>query len=96
MARIEVPMPQMGESIAEGTVSKWLKEIGGFAGVSLQPAAGAHGELTGILILRAYHRARGQAGRTKILIPDSAHGTNPASAAMAADAPRMSRSRMGG
>jgi glycine dehydrogenase subunit 2 len=65
------------------SVQEWLKEIGGFAGVSLQPAAGAHGELTGILILRAYHRARGQAGRTKILIPDSAHGTNPASTAMA-------------
>ena len=60
----------------------WLKEIGGFAGVSLQPAAGAHGELTGILILRAYHRERGDAARTKILIPDSAHGTNPASTSM--------------
>src|SRR3990172_8845740 len=65
------------------SLQEWLKEIGGFAGVSLQPAAGAHGELTGILILRAYHRARGQSGRTKILIPDSAHGTNPASTAMA-------------
>ena len=60
----------------------WLKEIGGFAGVSLQPAAGAHGELTGILILRAYHRDRGDTARTKILIPDSAHGTNPASTSM--------------
>ncbi|MGE5123727.1 MAG: aminomethyl-transferring glycine dehydrogenase subunit GcvPB [Acidobacteriaceae bacterium] len=59
-----------------------LKEIGGFAGISLQPAAGAHGELTGVLIIRAYHRARGDHQRDKILIPDSAHGTNPATSAM--------------
>jgi len=59
-----------------------LKEIGGFAGVSLQPAAGAHGELTGILMMRAYHEAHGQGHRNRILIPDSAHGTNPASSAM--------------
>jgi glycine dehydrogenase subunit 2 len=63
-------------------LQEWLKEIGGFAGVSLQPAAGAHGELTGVLIIRAYHRARGDEARTKILIPDSAHGTNPATSAM--------------
>ena len=63
-------------------VQEWLKEIGGFAGVSLQPAAGAHGEMTGILIIRAYHQHRGDIKRTKILIPDSAHGTNPASTAM--------------
>ncbi len=63
-------------------VQDWLKEIGGFAGVSLQPAAGAHGELTGILIIRAYHRARGDTDRTKIFIPDSAHGTNPATTTM--------------
>ncbi len=60
-----------------------LKEIGGFAGVTLQPAAGAHGEMTGVLIMRAYHRANGDTQRNKILIPDSAHGTNPASSAMA-------------
>lgn len=59
-----------------------LKEIGGFAGVSLQPAAGAHGELTGVLIIRAYHASRGDTKRTKILIPDSAHGTNPATSSM--------------
>ena len=59
-----------------------LKEIGGFVGVSLQPAAGAHGELTGILMMRAYHEAHGQGQRNKVLIPDSAHGTNPASSAM--------------
>jgi glycine dehydrogenase subunit 2 len=63
-------------------VQDWLKEIGGFAGVSLQPAAGAHGELTGILIIRAYHLDRGDTDRTKIFIPDSAHGTNPASTTM--------------
>jgi glycine dehydrogenase subunit 2 len=63
-------------------LQEWLKEIGGFAGVSLQPAAGAHGELTGVLIIRAYHRSRGDKQRTKILIPDSAHGTNPATSAM--------------
>jgi glycine dehydrogenase subunit 2 len=65
------------------SLQEWLKEIGGFAGVSLQPAAGAHGEFTGLLIMRAYHLARGDVKRTKILVPDSAHGTNPASTAMA-------------
>ena len=63
-------------------LQEFLKEIGGFAGVSLQPAAGAHGELTGILMIRAYHEERGDAKRTKVLIPDSAHGTNPASSGM--------------
>jgi glycine dehydrogenase subunit 2 len=64
-------------------LQEWLKEIGGFAGVSLQPAAGAHGEFTGVLIMRAYHLARGDTRRTKILIPNSAHGTNPATTSMA-------------
>jgi glycine dehydrogenase subunit 2 len=50
--------------------------------VTLQPAAGAQGELTGVLIIRAYHHSRGDDQRTKILIPDSAHGTNPATSAM--------------
>jgi glycine dehydrogenase subunit 2 len=63
-------------------LQEWLKEIGGFAGVTLQPAAGAHGELTGVLIVRAYHHSRGDDRRDKILIPDSAHGTNPASSSM--------------
>jgi len=63
-------------------LQEMLKEIGGFAGVSLQPAAGAQGELTGVLIVRAYHRSRGDTKRVKILIPDSAHGTNPATSAM--------------
>src|SRR5215813_663909 len=58
-----------------------LAEISGMDAVTLQPAAGAHGELTGILMIRAYHESRGNP-RKKILIPDSAHGTNPASAAI--------------
>jgi glycine dehydrogenase subunit 2 len=64
-------------------LQEWLAEIGGFAGVSLQPSAGAHGEFTGLLMMRAYHRERGDFKRTRILIPDSAHGTNPASTTMA-------------
>jgi glycine dehydrogenase subunit 2 len=64
-------------------LQRWLAEIGGFAEVSLQPAAGAQGELTALLMMRAYHLDRGDAGRTQVLIPDSAHGTNPASTAMA-------------
>ena len=51
--------------------------------VTLQPAAGAQGELTGILMIRAYHRARGDSERTEVLVPDSSHGTNPATASMA-------------
>jgi glycine dehydrogenase subunit 2 len=64
------------------TLQEWLKEISGFAALTLQPAAGAHGELTGVLIMRAYHRDRSDNKRIKMLIPDSAHGTNPASSAM--------------
>jgi glycine dehydrogenase subunit 2 len=64
-------------------LQEMLAQIAGFDGVSLQPAAGAQGELTGILMVRAYHEARGDSGRTKILVPDSAHGTNPATVAMA-------------
>lgn len=60
-----------------------LKEISGFTGVTLQPAAGSQGEFTGISMIRAYHEARKDFKRTKILIPDAAHGTNPASAAIA-------------
>src|SRR5499425_3762200 len=59
-----------------------LAEISGMDHVSLQPAAGAQGELAGVLMIRAYHLARGER-RTKVLIPDSAHGTNPASTALA-------------
>jgi len=63
-------------------MQEWLKEISGFAAVTLQPAAGAHGEFTGVLMMNAYHKARGDQKRTKMLVPDSAHGTNPASAGM--------------
>ncbi|MFV0353425.1 MAG: aminomethyl-transferring glycine dehydrogenase subunit GcvPB [Oscillospiraceae bacterium] len=62
---------------------KLLGEITGMDRFTFQPAAGAHGEFTGIAMIKAYHAANGQAGqRTKVLVPDSAHGTNPASAAM--------------
>jgi glycine dehydrogenase len=61
----------------------WLAEITGFAGVSLQPNSGAQGEYAGLLAIRAYHHARGDRHRTVCLIPQSAHGTNPASAVMA-------------
>jgi glycine dehydrogenase subunit 2 len=60
----------------------WLAEISGFKGITLQPAAGAQGEFVGVAIIRAYHESRNDTKRTKILIPDSAHGTNPASSAM--------------
>ena len=65
------------------TLEGWLAEITGFHAVSLQPNAGAQGEYTGLLVIRAFHRARGEAHRDVCLIPVSAHGTNPASAVMA-------------
>jgi glycine dehydrogenase len=61
----------------------WLREITGFAAVSLQPNAGSQGEYAGLLVIRAYHESRGEAKRNVCLIPVSAHGTNPASAVMA-------------
>jgi glycine dehydrogenase subunit 2 len=60
-----------------------LSEIAGMDRTTLQPAAGAHGELTGVMIIKAYHEKRGEAHRNKIIVPDSAHGTNPATAGMA-------------
>ncbi|MBN9256177.1 MULTISPECIES: aminomethyl-transferring glycine dehydrogenase [unclassified Mesorhizobium] len=66
-----------------GELEGWLSEITGFDAVSLQPNAGSQGEYAGLLAIRAYHRARGEGHRTICLIPSSAHGTNPASAAMA-------------
>src|SRR3989442_8570452 len=60
-----------------------LAEITGFPAVSLQPNSGAQGELTGLLVVRAYHTSRGEGHRDVCLIPTSAHGTNPASAVMA-------------
>ena len=61
----------------------YLCEIAGMDAMCFQPAAGAHGEFTGLLLFKAYHESLGDAARTKIIVPDSAHGTNPASAAMA-------------
>lgn len=59
-----------------------LCAVTGMEAMTFQPAAGAHGEFTGLLLIKAYHRSRGDLQRTKILVPDSAHGTNPASATM--------------
>ena len=68
-------------------LQRWLAEIGGFAAVSLEPAAGAHAEFAGLLMMRAYHHDHGDTRRTRMLIPDSAHGTNPASSAMVGFSP---------
>jgi glycine dehydrogenase subunit 2 len=81
--------PYQPESTVQGALElmfelqDMLAEISGFHAVTLQPAAGAHGELTGCLIIKAYHQQRGDTKRTRMLIPDSAHGTNPATARMA-------------
>jgi glycine dehydrogenase subunit 2 len=81
--------PLTPDVAAQGTLQllfeleEQLAEISGMDAVTLQPAAGAHGELTGILMVRAYHRARGDLERTEVLVPDSSHGTNPATATMA-------------
>ncbi|MEA3407301.1 MAG: aminomethyl-transferring glycine dehydrogenase subunit GcvPB [Chloroflexota bacterium] len=64
-------------------LQEFLKALSGFQAVSLQPAAGAHGELAGVLMIRSYHESRGDTDRKIMLIPDSAHGTNPASTSMA-------------
>ena len=72
-----------GYGVLFGQLESWLAEITGFAGVSLQPNAGSQGELTGLLVIRAWHESRGQVDRDVCLIPASAHGTNPASAVMA-------------
>ena len=79
--------PYQPESLAQGSLEvvreleQCLIEITGMDAITLQPAAGAHGEFTGILLVRAYHESRGNA-RRKIIVPDSAHGTNPATAAI--------------
>lgn len=65
------------------TAEKHLCQITGMDAMTFQPAAGAHGEFTGLLLMKAYHLDRGDTARTKIIVPDSAHGTNPASAVMA-------------
>jgi glycine dehydrogenase subunit 2 len=81
--------PLAPASVAQGSLQllweleQLLVTISGMAAVTLQPAAGAHGELTGILMVRAYHESRGDAGRRQVIVPDSSHGTNPATASMA-------------
>nr|MBA2557579.1 aminomethyl-transferring glycine dehydrogenase subunit GcvPB [Chloroflexota bacterium] len=81
--------PLAPDALAQGTLEllhelqEMLAEIGGMKAVSLQPAAGAQGELTGILMIRAYHASRGDVARTDVIVPDSSHGTNPATASMA-------------
>lgn len=81
--------PYMPESWLQGALELMhelelcLSEIAGLPGCSLQPAAGAQGELTGLLVMRAWQRARGEGHRTTVLVPDSAHGTNPASSTLA-------------
>lgn len=81
--------PYQAEETVQGALrlmyelSEKLAEITGLASVSLQPAAGAHGELSGLMVIKAYHEKRGDLKRTKIIVPDSAHGTNPASASCA-------------
>ena len=64
------------------TAKRYLCEITGMDDMTFQPAAGAHGEFTGVLLIKQYHDARGDSKRRKIIVPDSAHGTNPATAAM--------------
>ena len=79
--------PWAPDGAAQGTLAvlweleRWLTELTGLHAASFQPAAGAHGELTGLMLIRAHHEAQGDARRT-IVVPDSAHGTNPASATM--------------
>jgi glycine dehydrogenase len=72
-----------GYQILFQNLEDWLEECTGFAGISLQPNAGSQGEYAGLLVIRAYHESRGDKLRNVCLIPNSAHGTNPASAAMA-------------
>ena len=79
-----VPREQVrGYEIIIQELEQWLAEITGFAAVSLQPNSGASGEYTGLLTIRAYHQSRGDHHRTVCIVPESAHGTNPASAVMA-------------
>ncbi|MBK8098027.1 MAG: aminomethyl-transferring glycine dehydrogenase [Planctomycetes bacterium] len=78
-----VPQDQArGYAQMHQNLERWLSEVTGFAACSLQPNAGSQGEYAGLLVIRAFHRARGQEQRNVCLIPSSAHGTNPASAAM--------------
>ena len=81
--------PFQSENTTQGALEimyelqKDLAEISGFAGVTLQPVAGAHGEFAGLKVMKAYHDSKGNANKKKIILPDSAHGTNPASVVLA-------------
>ncbi|MCH5246591.1 MAG: aminomethyl-transferring glycine dehydrogenase subunit GcvPB [Muribaculaceae bacterium] len=81
--------PYQPDSTVQGNLElyfnlqRFLSEIGGMAEFTLNPYAGAHGELTGLMIIKAYHESNGDTKRNKVVVPDSAHGTNPASAAVA-------------
>lgn len=78
------PLSQtQGYQVLFQQLEEWLAEITGFAGISLQPNAGSQGEYAGLLVIRQYHESRGESHRNVCLIPQSAHGTNPASAVMA-------------
>ena len=77
------PAQAAGYAVVVAGLEAALREVTGFAAVSLQPNSGAQGEFAGLMVIRAYHHSRGQQGRTVTLIPSSAHGTNPASAVMA-------------
>lgn len=89
MAGIAPLHPMQPASTVQGalrvyrSLEKALCEIGGMAEFTLNPFAGAHGEYTGLMVIRRYHLARADEARTRVIVPDSAHGTNPASAAMA-------------
>ena len=72
-----------GANTVINELEKYLCEITGMDAITFQPAAGAHGEFTGLLLIKAYHHDRGDFDRNEILVPDAAHGTNPASATMA-------------
>ena len=81
--------PLQPDSTVQGAIQliyeleQYLSEISGMARVTLQPSAGAHGELTGLMLIKAHHESNGQGHRNLVLIPDNAHGTNPASATLA-------------
>ncbi|MCK5117268.1 MAG: aminomethyl-transferring glycine dehydrogenase subunit GcvPB [Candidatus Aegiribacteria sp.] len=81
--------PLVPDSLAAGSLElmyrlgEFLCEITGFKGVSLQPAAGAQGEFCGLMLIKSYHKSRGESHRNEILMPDSAHGTNPATSTLA-------------
>jgi glycine dehydrogenase len=77
------PEQAQGYQVIFRELGQWLSEITGFAAISFQPNAGSQGEYTGLLVIRKYHEERGSGHRTVCLIPQSAHGTNPASAVMA-------------